>query len=453
MRATLPALVILTLTTGLTSLSATELSLHDAVQTALEKNPAVSAADAEAEAAAARAEQAKAHRLPTLDLSEMYSRTDNPAETFAFQLNQERFDMMSFFASDPNDPKPLTTWLTRLELVQPVYTGGQLGSRINQASLFARAKRLEAGRVRQQTAFDAITSFVNLAKAREYLALLQKARATTKAHVDLAEDYVGEGFILNAELLKAKVYLAKMDELVEQAANGSRLAEAALNFHMGLDQMEHHELAPLPRPPEVGGTLESWIAAAVDRRDDLNAARRKLEAGRLEINVARSGYLPQVAVVGRYDLYDDTFFGSHGDSSALMAVAKINLFRGGADKAAAVAARHQTQSFESNIHRFEEGVRLEVNQSFQDLDTAKARLTTARSALDSAREDLRVREQRFKQGLEKMVDLLDAETALREAEVRELVARYDVALATWRLELASGADLTELVKNTMEAAR
>ncbi len=453
MRVTLPALVILMLGTGLTSTSATELSLHDAVQTALQKNAAVSAADAEAEAAAARAQQAKSHRLPTLDLTEMYERTDNPAEAFAFQLNQERFDMMSFFASDPNDPKPLTTWLTRLELVQPVYTGGQLGSRIGQASLFARAKRLEAGRIRQQTAFDAITSFVNLAKAREYLELLQKARATTKAHVDLAENYVDEGFILNADLLKAKVYMAKMDELVEQAANGSRLAEAALNFHMGLDQAEHHKLTPLPRPPKVEGTLDSWIAAAVDRRNDLNAARRKLDAGRLEVNVARSAYLPQVAVIGRYDLYDDTFFGSHGDSSALMAVAKINLFRGGADKEAVVAARHQTRSFESNIHRFEEGVRLEVNQSFHDLETAKTRLATARSALASAREDLRVREQRFKQGLEKMVDLLDAETALREAEVRELVARYDVALATWRLELASGADLTELVKNTMEATR
>jgi outer membrane protein TolC len=52
-----------------------------------------------------------------------------------------------------------------------------------------------------------------------------------------------------------------------------------------------------------------------------------------------------------------------------------------------------------------------------------------------------VREQRFKQGLDKMVDLLDAETALREAETRELVARYDVFLSTYRLQFVSGATL------------
>jgi len=43
-------------------------------------------------------------------------------------------------------------------------------------------------------------------------------------------------------------------------------------------------------------------------------------------------------------------------------------------------------------------------------------------------EALRVREHRFTQGLDKMIDLLDAETAAREAELRELVARYDVSL-------------------------
>lgn len=451
MRDLMTSLTILILSTGLAG--AGELTLRQAVQTALDNNPAIRAAAAQAQAAAARADQAKGYRLPSLDLTEMYDRTDNPAETFAFQLNQERFDMMSFFASNPNDPEPLTTWLTRLELVQPVYTGGKLGSRIDQAGLMARAAALQAERVRQQAAFDTVTAYVNLAKAREYLDLLRKARQTTASHVKLAEQYAAEGMLLDAEVLKAKVYLAKMDELVEQAENGARLAEAALNFHMGTGQGEHHQLAPLPAPPALSGTLDGWIQAALERRHDLNAARRKLDAGRLEEKVARSGMLPQVAVVGRYDLYDDTFFGSHGDSSALMAVAKINLFRGGSDRAAVAAARHQTQSFESDIHRFEEGVRLEVRQAFHDLETARARLRTARSALGAAREELRVREQRFKQGLEKMIDLLDAETALREAEVRELTARYDVTLSAWRLELASGADLTEIVKTSTEATR
>ncbi len=444
MRSTLIAVLITTLSAGL-ALAGGPLTLEQAVATALDRNPAIRSARSKAEAAEARAEQAKGHRWFSLDLTELYDRTNNPAEVFAFQLNQERFDMMDFFQSDPNHPAWLDTWVTRLELTLPVYTGGKLGSRISQAGLMRDAASLEAERTLQQTAFDTITAYVNLAKAREYAALMETARETTAKHVELAEQYAKEGFILDAEVLKAKVYLAKMDELVDQARNGARLAEAALNFQMGIDQTTHHELAPLPPPPATGGTLDSWIAAGLERRPDLLAARKKLDAGRLEEKVARSGYLPEVAIKGRYDLYDDTILGSHGDSGAIMAVARINLFRGGSDAAAIESARHQTASWESDIERFEEGIRLEIQQAYHDLETARSRHATARSALDAATEELRIREKRFREGLEKMIDLLDAETALREAKVRELVARYDVTLSTWRLELASGANLTDIV--------
>ena len=40
-----------------------------------------------------------------------------------------------------------------------------------------------------------------------------------------------------------------------------------------------------------------------------------------------------------------------------------------------------------------------------------------------------------------MIDLLDAETALLGGEVRELAARYDIALATYQLYFAAGEPL------------
>ena len=49
-----------------------------------------------------------------------------------------------------------------------------------------------------------------------------------------------------------------------------------------------------------------------------------------------------------------------------------------------------------------------------------------------------------------MIDLLDADTQLREAEVRELVARYDVILATYRLYFSSGKSLIATVNPTEE---
>ncbi len=430
--------------------AAQPLTVEQAVSAALDANPAVHAAEARAGADTARLAQARGHRWGRLDLAETFSYSDNPAEVFAFTLNQERFDFDSFFTSDPNRPDALSTFITSIDYTLPIYTGGRLGARTDQAEAMAAAGGAELRHTAEQVAFDTTTAFVDLARARENLELLEGARATTAAHLELAEAFAEQGLILSADVLDARVHLAEMDEMVARAASGARLAEAALNFHMGADQSTPRELAPLSPPAPVTGELDDWIATAVADRHDLAAARRKLEAGRLESRAARSGYLPEVALVGRYGLYDDEIFGANGHSGTVMAVARINLLGGVTDAKARKAAELDTVGFEADIRRAEDGVRLEVRQAWHDLATARARHATARDVLAAAAEALRVREHRFKQGLEKMLDLLDAETALREAETRELVARHDIAQSTARLRFVAGASL---IPSTMEEPR
>ena len=434
------------LITMLISLTATiapaaELTLDEAVASALANNPEIRAASERSAAAAERLEGGKKHRMPKIGLSESFVYTNNPAEVFALTLNQGRFDMGEFFLADPNNPDPLSTFITRVDLELPIYTGGKLSARIGQAESMATAEDRSHAHTRERVAFETITAYVNLAKVREQVALLKKARSTTAEHVRIAEQYAAQGFILDADVLRAKVYLSEMDEYLTQANNGARLAQAALNFQMGANQATPRTLTPLPMTAAVVGDLEGWTTAALEERQDLAAARLKLEAGRLEEKATRPGYFPTIAVLGHYDLYDDKIFGANGHSGSVMAVAKIDLWGGGSDTAARAAARHETASFEADIHRFEEGVRLEVQQAWQNLATASIRHTTATSSLAAAGEALRVRESRFKQGLDKMIDLLDTETALREAELRELVARYDIALDTHRLRYVSGATL------------
>ncbi len=441
--------LVLALTlTAVTANAAELLTLDQAVATALADSHAVAAADRSAEAAAATARGARGFRLPSIDLTEAFSRTDSPVEVFGLLLNQERFDINGFFMSDPNRPDPLNNWMTRLEVTLPLYTGGELRARIEQADSMASAEDLRSDQAREQTAFDTITAYVNLAKVREQVELLERARATTAHHLEVARSYASQGLILSAEVLKAEVYLSQMDEMLATARNGARLAEAALNFHMGQPQDRHWTLAPLSPPTALGGDLGEWVSAGLAQRRDLAAARRELDAGMLEERVARAAYLPEVAVLGRYDLFDESFAGAHGRSGAIMAVAKINLYHGGSDTAAVEAARGRAASGAENVTRFEQGIRLAIEQAWHDLETARLRLATAADSLGAAREALRVRERRFTQGLDRMIDLEDAETALREAELRELVARYDVALGTYRLNFVSGTTLSEPVEES-----
>ncbi len=69
---------------------------------------------------------------------------------------------------------------------------------------------------------------------------------------------------------------------------------------------------------------------------------------------------------------------------------------------------------------------------------ALERRATAEAALAAAGETVRIVEERFRAGVVKTTDVLDAATARREAEMRELVARAEAWLAQLRLALAAG---------------
>ncbi len=417
--------------------SAPPLTLAGAMQKAREGAREVVAAQARAGAADARASQAKGFRWPSLNLTALWMRTNNPAEVFALKLNQGVFSFPEFVASNPNDAAPLNTGITRAELVLPLFTGGELSGRIDQAKLAADAASGTSTWVADNAALAAGEAYVMVAQAEEYAALLHKSRDTVAAHVKLAGDYAAQGMLVRSELLRAEVELSKMDDLVTEADGRVRIANANLAFRLGAAGGSSWTLAPLPDPRPVATPVDGWLATAAERAD-LGSARKLLAAGELEEKVKKAPVWPKLALVAKGELYGDKPFGSTGTSGSIMAVASWNVFAGGSDHAAAVAAREDARAGREDVARFAEGVRLEVRQAFEEARTAEARHETAKKALESAREAERITNERYRAGVVKTLDLLDVTTARREAETRELVARADAHTAALKLAVKAG---------------
>jgi outer membrane protein TolC len=413
------------------------IGLAEALARARSQALEVTAAGARHEAAAARLHQARSYRLPAFRLEELWVRTDSPAEAFAFQLNQERFSFADFVASDPNDPDPLRTAMTRLEVSLPLYTGGELSGRIEQARLAAEAAGRQASWAADSAALAAAEAYVTLAQAREYVSLLETSRQTVDRHVGVARAYVGQGMLVRSELLRAEVELARIDDLLAAARGNARVAEANLSFRLGADAGSAWTLEPLPGDIPAQAGLDAWLAAAAGR-PDLEAARRMLAAGELEARVRRAALFPRVGLVVRHDRFDKDPFGTHGDSTTVMASAGIDLWNGGRHRAAVAAARAEAEAGRSDVERLARGIRLEVEQAWEELQAAQSRQRTADRSLAAAREAERIVGERFQSGVVKVIDLLDATTARREAETRELVARAQAQIAAFRLATKAG---------------
>jgi outer membrane protein len=418
-------------------LHAENLSLHQAMTLARERAHDVAAAEARSAASRQQLRQAKAYRLPHLQVHEIWMRTDSPAEAFALQLNQERFSFGEFVSGDPNRPDPVENALTRFELSLPIYTGGEVTGRVRQAELNAAAAAGHRTWSEDTAALAAAQAYIQLAQARENVALLQRSLEAVEAHVKLARSYVDQGMLVHSELLRAQVEQARIEDMLAAAGSQAVVAESNLAYRLAMKQGRHFELATLAAPKPVERGLDEWLQAATQRAD-LGAARSMVEAARLEASVERAARLPRLGIAARYDFNDNSLFGRHGESFALMAQASLDLFAGGRHRAAVAAASEEAKAAEYDLDRFTEGIQLGVRQAYVEAVSSRRRHTTAKAAVAAARETERITEERFRRGLVRTVDVLDAETARREAEARELTTRAQAHLALLELVTKSG---------------
>lgn len=441
-----------TLVLSLSSTSATlaeTLYLSEAMATAREQAQDVLAAEARVTAGQARFNQAKGYRLPQISFQEMWIRTNNPAEVFAFQLNQGRFSFQDFVVSDPNNPDYLNNATSRFALSMPLYTGGELAGRVDQARLAAQAAEIEAAWIEDSAALAAAEAYIRLSQARENVALLHHVLETVDAHVRLAQSYVDQGMLVRSDLLRAQVERSRIEDLLIEARGQARVAQSNLSFRLGTSSSREWDLQTLHDPEPLAEEIGEWLATA-ENRADLTAARHMLQAAELEIKVKRSGLLPKIGVAARYDMFSDQIFTSDNDSAAVMAMLSVDLFSGNRHRSARAAATADFQAGQQQIAQFTEGIRLEVRDAYERAVTARERFLTARAAQQAAVEVERITAARFKQGVVKMIELVDATTALQEAQTRELVARAEAHRTALALAAKAGRRPEEMLTTHQE---
>lgn len=416
----------------------------------------VMASEARLDASEAHVRQARGHRLPTVTLEEIWMYTDSPADVFGLQLNQEIFSFQDFVAADPNDPDFFDNALSRLEVSMPLYTGGEIATRIRQAELGREAATSQAAWTEDEVALAAAEAYIRLAQIREQVELLERSLETVRAHADRARVYEAQGMLVVSERLRAEIEVARLEDELTQARGRARVAEAALSFRLNADPGSRWELEPLDPPVSLEGDLDTWLGE-VRGRADLEAARRQVKAAELEAEVALAAKKPRFGLALREDFYDEWPLGDSGNNTSVIVRGAFEIFSGGRHRAAAAAARAEAEAAAQDVTRFTEGAQLQARDAWESAVTARERHATARQALHAAEETERITEARFEKGVVQMIDLLDATTAHREAETRELVARAEARLATLQLYHQAGrgpeAALTEGAVRSEETDR
>ncbi len=419
--------------------TAATLGLDEAVQYALTHNPELVAVQEDLQAAQSRARASRGGRAPDIVARYSVRASDNPLDAFADKLNTRTVTAADFEPARLNNPDTSTVQMAQIAAQMSLYTGGRIDAGIRAADEQQAAAAAQGERARQLVAARTMQAYLAAQAAREGADIAEAALEAAQAHARTTAGLVSQGRTVSSDRLTADVNRAAYQSQREQANTRYRLALNQLRLAMGMPLDEEITLAPLATPttPALGQAVDALAEQAVQKRSDLAAARRQVQAGQAQVDVARAALKPQVDLVASSNWYDEQV-AVDNNSWSVMGVVSQSLYSGGRRRNETAAARHAAAAARARLEGQEQAVRNEVRTAYANLVEAEARLAIAQDNVDKAQRSVALVRQRYGQGRTILIDLLQAERALVDARNEELAAGLALHSNRVALDLATG---------------
>lgn len=388
---------------------AAEVTLAEALRAAVTNRPLAREARARAAEAEAAVGEARSAWLPKVTVSELFTRTAEPAGNLFIALNQGR-DVMGTPGYDFSDPAPRSDFETRLQLDQTLYDPA-VDYTLRQARSTALGAAAGAAWSAEEAAFAAYRAYLGVQQAAAAVEATAANRRECEEIARLAGERRQAGIGLKADELRAGVQLAEARRRELAAANDLTLARRRLALATGAVDREVDIAAPLDEA-QLPEARESAIAG----RADLAALEHQRATAALAVAGSRAAWLPSLQLSARQSWHaEDGPSGADDQSWTVGAGLRWELFDGLRRGAASARARAGEEAAEARLAEEQRAARLKLDEARLRADEAALQLASARQAVSAAEESQRLLGQRYEAGLADLADLLATQNALAAA--------------------------------------
>lgn len=403
------------------------LSREDLRSRVLEANTDLKISEAVYRQAQGDYRQTNAIFLPSITASHTGLVTTNPLMAFGSKLNQATLTPADFDPALLNNPDRTENYATRLEVNQPLLNLDGLYQR-RAARFKMQAADLQSQRRRDYLHLESEQAFMQLQLAHKGVQVLEKALEAARANQQLAESNFRQGYLQKSDVLAVNVRVTEVENQLRtarsQVANASNYLSFLMNETPGATYVPADSLVALPAP-------DTSPLQVSDDRADLQAMANAAEARKNVLSADKMAFLPRLNAFGSYELYDDQLFQFGASGYTVGAQLSWNILDGSKrfGKARSSQAAYDQAVLEQEQYTAQSHLELErAKRAFAD---ARGKLEMTALALEQSAEALRIRTNRFREGLEKTSDLLVAETALaqKELEYYQTVFEHNYALA------------------------
>lgn len=414
-----------------------EVDFPTAVRMALERNPNLAASGEQIQTARAQQRAAKGSLLPRLDLNVEASRTNSPLGAFAGKLSQQRIGAADFAPALLNSPDDFDNVKTALRLSWPLYQGGALRAGKRQAASALDAASYNHNMSQQKLTLDVLSAYTGVHEARAQLKAGQEALQAARQHAEVSRAQRDQGMAVDSDVMTAEVHRLNAEVQLHRSENAVADALDQLRVLLNMEPDQPLTLGAVPQIPPLSGELEAIQQKALQSRPDLLALQASLKAQRAGIQVKQAAFYPSVQLMAQQE-WNDSRLALENDNTMVAGVVHLNLFAGGTDKAAVDGARAQVSRMQYQLEAARRAYRAEVARAWRGREEARSRAAAQSEAERQAAEALRIMELRYKAGLERTVDLLQAQARFDASRAQRIHTDFDLILAEARLRIAAG---------------
>ncbi len=401
-----------------------EVTLNEAVQRALQVQPAmVQARGTQRNSGAART-SAWAAFLPSVTFGGSASKN-----------SLERFDQNSNKLIPPI-PNYASSLSANINLITGV---GQLA---NIKAANATLDAAEAGIITQRfrTELDTKQAFYNASANEDLVRVAESQVVRARQQLQISIDKLHAGSATRSDSLRSTVDYGNARIALLQAQANLATAQANLGRQIGIDQsVRARPDSALPPLPDTAALRASAISTA----PQLQQAEAAASAARASQWAARAQYLPTLSFSYGTNRQDTVFNRAFANNEVHNWRIGLSwpIFDGFKREQSQVSAAVTRANAEATAADARRQVSAQLTQQLAALATTYEQITIARDNLAAATEDLRVQNERYRVGAATILDLLTSQAALTQAEVNLVQTRYNYLIARAQVEAVLGRTL------------
>ena len=404
----------------------TPISKQDVLSIVTDNNQSIKISQQEFNEAKADYRQTNAVFLPNITASHTAMATTNPLMAFGSKLNQEILTQNDFNPALLNDPSQIDNYATKLEIQQPLINLDGIYQR-KAAKSKMEAMSLKTERTQDYLVFEVDKAYMQLQLAYKAVDVLEKALEAANANKKLADNSFKQGYLQRADVLNVQVRVTDVRNQLQTAKSNVHNASNYLSFLM--NDETYVVYTPTDQLTISTFTMEDKMVS--ENRSDIKAMQLASNAYEAINKADKMAFLPRLNAFGSYELYDDQIFQADANGYLFGAQLSWDIFQGSKRFGKAQKSKAEFEKSKLEYRQYVSQSNLELNKTKRTFLDAENKLKLTALALQQSEEALRIRTNRFKEGLEKTSDLLMAETqyAQKQLEYYQTIFEYNYTQA------------------------